>query len=102
MPFKRIVMTVVIVSPGGGPAGPNEYLCGYGRPLSYTLDVGNPPGSQVLDVRAEWAPLKIPSGYFLLPGVDVVDDSHVSLACQCGDDVVSERAEVRLIILVAL
>lgn len=99
--FTRIVKNVVIVGAGGSGTGPDEYRCGYEYPEVYTLDAGNQPGTQVLDVRWEYAPHQPPPQYILPSFVDVVDDTHVSLSCQAGDDVSAERVKVRIIIIVA-
>ncbi len=99
--FTRIVKNVVIVGAGGTPTGPDEYRCGYEYPEVYTLDAGNQPGTQVLDVRWEYAPGQPPPQSILPPFVDVVDDTHVSLSCQAGDDTSAERVKVRIIIIVA-
>src|SRR3954462_13994328 len=73
--FTRIVKNVVIVGAGGGATGPDEYRCGYEYPEVYTLDAGNQPGPQVLDVRWEYPPFQPLPQYIWPPSVDVVDDT---------------------------
>jgi hypothetical protein len=102
MAFKRFVKEVVLYYDSTGGGGPDEYLCGYGRPQVYTLEVGNPQGSQVIDVRWEYAPWQLPPQNINPPFVDVVDDTHVSLACKVSSDVGNERVKVRIISLVSL
>jgi hypothetical protein len=98
--FTRIVKNVVVVGAGGGAGGPDEYRCGYEFPEVYTLDAGNQPGTQVLDVRWEYAPFQPLPEFIQPPFVDVVDDTHISLACKAIDDVSAERVKVRIIIII--
>jgi len=100
MPFKRMVKEVYVCFLSA--CTPGDCECGYESPIVHTLDAGNPPGSQVLDARCELAPFQPPPRNILLPFADVVDDTHVSLACKVIEDVTNERVKVRIILIVAL
>ena len=102
MAFKRFVKDVVLYFDATGGGGPDEYLCGYEYPHVYTLEVGNPQGSEVIDVRWEYAPWQPSPMNIQPPFVDVVDATHVSLACKVVSDVGNERVKVRIISLVSL
>jgi hypothetical protein len=102
MAFKRFIKDVVLYFDSTAGGGPDEYLCGYEYPNVYTLEVGNPQGSEVIDARWEYAPWQPPPQNIQPPFVDVVDETHVSLACKVGSDVGSERVKVRIISLVSL
>jgi len=97
MSIKRIVKEVYVCF-HACTAG--DYDCGYNKPIVHILDAGNPPGSQVVDVRCEFEPLTAPPKNIVLPAVDVVDDTHISMTCAVGEDVTYERAKVRIIILI--
>ena len=101
MPLKRMVIEATLISPGAPFTGaPHEYKCGYNRPQTERLEVGNPPGSEVIDVNWRWAVGQRPPIYISAPWVDVVDPTHVSLTCDCVDDGVLERARIQIVCLV--
>jgi hypothetical protein len=100
MPYKRFIRTVTLLGPGLTPTRPDEFRCGYEYPEVYTIEAGNPPGSSVFDVRWELAPGEtgLPLE-FLPPSVDLADDTHVSLACQCNNDASTARVKIRIVSL---
>ena len=76
------------------------FPCGNAAPSAYTIDVGNPPGTTLIDARFDLVPPTRRLDIITLIEVDILDDSHLTLSCQDNNDTLRECAPIKIYALI--
>ena len=96
--IRKKIDAVVAANPK--PADGSVFVCGLAAPAVYVIDVGNQAGSVVVDARFELVPPTRRLDWISLISVDVLDDTHLTLTCQCTNDSQREIAPIRIFVLI--